>query len=123
MDTTCDYCITPRRSPRLTARDTFDVYVHELSPDMKVSSESDVLHRVSNNSSLLAIVALLKTYEEEKKMYTPAKGLFWIRKGTKQIVSLRGTEDLEACKLEYKGSKSIHLACQAVNLEKGTVFL
>ena len=58
---------------------------------------------------------LMKT---TKKMYNPAKGLYWFRKGKKQLVSLKSPEDLQTCKDEYKGN--LHLACHKVSLEKSS---
>lgn len=90
--------------------------MHELSKDMKVSSNSDVLHKVSADSTIQEINTLLKTYSNDEKVYTPSKGLYWLRKGSKQIVSLRNEEDLAKCKEEYK-QLCIRLACHAIYLK------
>ena len=62
---------------------------------MKVLGHADVLHKVCSDSTLEDITVLLKTYEDDKKIYNPAKGLYWLRKGTKQLVSLKSPEDLQ----------------------------
>lgn len=82
---------------------------------MKVSSHADILQKVSSNSTLEDITVLLKTYEDDKKLYTPAKGLYWLQKGTKQLVSLKSEQDLQTCKEFYKGN--LRLACHTVSLE------
>lgn len=110
--------LTPRRSPTLCVRPAFDIYVYELGPDSKVLGHADVLHKVSADATLEENTVLLRTYQDEKKMYNPSKGLFWLRKGTKQLVSLKSPEDLQACKNEYKSN--LRIACHTVNLQSGT---
>jgi hypothetical protein len=108
---------SPRRSPRNKASSsTIDVFVHELSQDLKVSANADVLHKVSSDSSIEEIITMLQTYDSAEKVYIPSKGLYWLRKGSKQIVSLRKAEDLQTCKEEYKGN--IRVACHAVIIHK-----
>ena len=63
-----------------------DIYVFEINEDMKVIGHADVLHKVDKDATLDEIIALLRTYKE--KLYDPSKGLFWLRKGSKQLVSL-----------------------------------
>ena len=92
--------------------------MHELGPDLKVLGHADVLHKVSSDSTIEDITCLLRTYEDDKKMFNPAKGLYWLRKGKKQLVSLKSPEDLQTCKDEYKGD--LHLACHTVGLEKSS---
>lgn len=92
--------------------------MHELGPDLKVLGHADVLHKVSSHSTIEDITCLLRTYEDDKKMFNPAKGLYWLRKGKKQLVSLKSPEDLQTCKDEYKGD--FHLACHTVSLEKSS---
>lgn len=92
--------------------------MHELGPDLKVLGHADVLHKVSSHSTIEDITCLLRTYEDDKKMFNPAKGLYWLRKGKKQLVSLKSPEDLQTCKDEYKGD--LHLACHTVRLEKSS---
>lgn len=79
---------------------------------MKVVGHADVLHKVSKDSTIDDITILLRTYEDSNKLYNPSKGLFWLRKGTKQLVSLKSSEDLQACKDEYNGD--IRIACHTV---------
>lgn len=92
--------------------------MHGLGPDLKVLGHADVLHKVCSDSSIEDITCLLRTYEDSKKMFNPAKGLYWLRKGKKQLVSLKSKEDLQTCKDEYKGD--LHLACHTVSLEKSS---
>lgn len=40
-------------------------------------------------------------------MFNPAKGLYWLRKGKKQLVSLKSPEDLQTCKDEYKALRNL----------------
>ena len=113
--------LTPRRSPRIQEKvGKFDIFVFELSQDMKVMGHADVLHKVSKDSTIDDITVLLRTYEDNNKFYNPSKGLFWLRKGTKQLVSLKSSDDLQACKDEYKGD--IRIACPTVRTS-GTVSL
>ena len=112
-----DQVQTPRRSPRARDR-TFDIDVHERGLDMKVSGHADVLHKVCANATLKDITLLLKTDEDDKKLYTPAKGLYWPQKGTKQLVSLKSAEGLQTCKDVYKGN--LRLSCYTVSLEKSS---
>ncbi|KAK3753355.1 hypothetical protein QZH41_018860, partial [Actinostola sp. cb2023] len=108
--------VTPRRSPRI-ANSCFDIFVYEMAKDMKVCTTANVLHKVSRDASLKEITTLLQTYLDEAIVYTPAKGLYWLRKGAKQPVSLRTEQDLQSCKNEYKG-QNIRLACHAIQLQK-----
>lgn len=79
---------------------------------------ADVLHKVCSDSTIEDIICLLRTYQDDKKMYNPAKGLYWLRKGKEQLVSLKSPEDLQTCKDEYKGN--LCLACHTVSLEKSS---
>ena len=83
---------------------------------MKVLAHADVLHKVWSDSTLEDITVLLKTYKDDNKLYAPAKGVYWLRKGTKQLVSLKSAEDLQASQDEYKGN--LRLACHTVSLRK-----
>ena len=92
--------------------------MHELGPDLKVLGHADVLHKVCSDSTTEDITCPLRTNEDDKKMFNPAKGLYWLQKGKKQLVSLKSPEDLQTCKDEYKGN--LHLACHTVSLEKSS---
>lgn len=94
-----------------------DIFVYEMSPDKKVLTTSNVLHKVNCDTSLQELITLLKTYDDESLIYTPAQGLYWLRKGGKQPVSLCKEQDLEICKKEYNG-KNLRLACCTVGLQK-----
>lgn len=111
---------TPRRSPRLLSRNptsTMDVFVYEMTADKKVLTTSNVLHKVSCDAKLEEITTLLQTYPSDTTIYTPTTGLFWLRKGTKQPVSLSSDQDLDTCKAEYK-SQSMRLACRVVDIQR-----
>lgn len=80
---------------------------------MKVMGHADILHKVSRDATIDDITILLRTYQDPNKIYNPSKGLFWLRKGSKQLVSLKYADDLQACKDEYK--TDIRIACHAVS--------
>lgn len=90
----------------------------EINEEMKVIGHADVLHKVGKDVTLDEIIALLRTYKD--KLYDPSKGLFWLKKGSKQLVSLRSSDDLHSCKNEYTGD--IRIACQIAR-SKGTYSL
>lgn len=106
---------TPRRSPRVLARSTMDIFLHEITKDMKVSADAELVHQVNCDTNYKDLVITLKTYESQEKVYNPSKGLYYLRKGTKQLVSLKQDNDLEKCKEEY-GYKQIRLACHVVHM-------
>lgn len=106
---------TPRRSPRVMARSTMDIFLHEITKDMKVSADAEIVHKVNCDTTYKDLVTLLKTYESQEKVYTPSKGLYYLRKGTKQLVSLKQDNDLEKCKEEYS-CKQLRLACHVVHM-------
>lgn len=60
-------------------------------------------------------------------IYVPTSGLYWLRKGTKQCVSIKNDEDLKSAITEYTSKNgqisSINIACLAVDKPKpsGTV--
>lgn len=105
---------TPRKSPRIQAKG-IDIFVHQVNQDLKISTNSDVIHKVRANSSVADVKSLLESYGCTEKVYVPTKGLYWIRKGTKQLVSLRNDEDLATCKQEYT-KEGIRIACRAFSL-------
>lgn len=108
-----------RRSPRFTPR--FDVYLFDVTKNKKgepvLSKTSTILHGVDHDCSLSDLKLLIRAHEDQSgTVYVPATGLFWLRKGTRQMVKLNVQADLENCKNEYNKPKlqSIRLACAAV---------
>ena len=85
-------------------------------------SKTTTLIRVATDVSLVDLKALVRA-QSESVMYTPARGFFWLRKGTKQLVELKSEEDLQNCKSDYaKGGKpetGIRIACSTLDLEAG----
>ena len=59
---------------------------------------------------------LLINIQNDAALYVPRKNLIWLRKGSKQPVSLKTDQDLETCKKEY-GTGSIRIACEVVMSE------
>lgn len=110
----------PRRSPRLNAS-TFDVFLFDVTNNKKgepvVSKHSSIIHGIAQDCSLQDLKSLIRTHEDQSgTVYVPATGLFWLRKGTKQLVKLNVKADLDNCKKEYSKPKlqSIRLACVSV---------
>ena len=126
---------SPRRSPRLSARSSsatavapsMDVFLFQVTNttkgDPRLSKTTTLIHSVATDASLADLKALVRAHESEGIMYVPAKGLFWLRKGTKQLVELKSEADFQNCKTEYsKGGKpptGIRIACLSVNLDAG----
>lgn len=107
-----------RRSPRLTQK--YDVYLFDVTKNKKgepvLSKTSTILHEVNYDCSLSDLKLLIRAHEDHGTVYVPATGLFWLRKGTRQMVKLNVQADLDNCKREYNKPKlqSIRLACAAV---------
>lgn len=99
-----------------------DVFVFEITVEKKVGSTSNVLHKVSYDISLNELKAVLKTYENNSLVYTPDAGLYWLRKGNKQPVSICNDQDFQACKNEYRG-ENVRIACRAVSLSGKKIML
>ena len=80
------------------------------------------LIRVATDVSLVDLKALVRA-QSESVMYTPARGFFSLRKGTKQLVQLKSEEDLQNCKSDKaKGGKpatGIRIVCSSLDLEAG----
>lgn len=77
----------------------------------KISSSAEIIHRVGIDSTVEDIINLLNN--KSGTCYIP-KGVFWLRKGNKNPVSLKTDEDLQKCKQEYRGTNSIRIACPVV---------
>lgn len=55
------------------------------------------------------------------KVFVPTKGLYWLRKGNKQMVQLQTDDDWQSCLKEYTVTKgnisSVRIACAAVSID------
>lgn len=78
----------------------------------KIFSSAEIIHGVERDASLQDIINLINNKSDT--CYIPKKGIFWLRKGNKNPVSLKTDEDLQKCQQEYRGSNSIRLACAIV---------
>ncbi|KAK3745997.1 hypothetical protein QZH41_017315 [Actinostola sp. cb2023] len=119
----------PRRSPRIASRrndQVMDVFVFEATKsktakngDMKLSQTSVVLRGFSIEKALSKLKESLKTTDTTTLVFVPSKGLFWLRKGNKQIVSLNTDDDLKCCIENYKDAKgnvkTIRIACASLD--------
>ena len=72
-----------RRSPRLQAQ-VADIFIYPFV-NGKVLATADTLHNVLCNGTLSNIMLLIVTLGTEN-FYTPKKGLYWLRKGTRQLL-------------------------------------
>ena len=130
--------ITPRRSPRLAltrststatsvpATALMDVFVFEVmntkQNEPKISKSSILLQDVNEECTLSVLKEQLRAFDGSQNLFVPASGLFWLRKGSKQMVQLKTEKDLAFCKDEcmdkVKGRvNSIRVACAAVSVE------
>lgn len=125
--------VSPRRSPRVAAAKSLalqdqecEAFIYQLergkSNDKKLSNTSSVLHGiVADQLDLDGLTTMLKTMDTDNssRIFVPSKGLYWIRKGNKQLVALGTDNDLKCCFKEYKDSKghvkSIRIACPAIS--------
>ena len=98
---------TPRRSPRLV-KNIYNIFLHKVEEGSgKIFSTAEVIHDLSK------IMELLINIQNDAVLYVPRKNLFWLRKGSKQPVSLKTDQGLEMCKKEY-GAGSIRIVCEVV---------
>lgn len=74
---------------------------------------ADTLHNVPCNGTLSDIMLLIVTLDTEN-LYTPKKGLYWLRKGTRQLVALKSDEDLASCRREYGHKVPLKIACECI---------
>lgn len=101
-----------RKSPRLQAQKVSDVFIHPYV-NGKVLPTADTLHNLSHSETLSNIILMIVSLETEN-LYAPKKGLFWLRKGTKQPVALKSDEDLASCRREYGLKVPIRIACECI---------
>ena len=103
-----------RKSPRLQAlnQKVSDIFVHPYV-NGKVLQTVDTLHNLSSNESLSDITLRIVSLDTEN-LYTPKKGLYWLRKGTKQLVALKSDEDLASCRREYGQKVPLKIACECI---------
>ena len=124
--------ITPRRSPRLTSmrspmeKGSMDIFVFAVDNSKqgapKLSKTSFLLKDFSEDCPLSALKQHLKATDDANQLFLPANGIFWLRKGTKQMVQLKSENDFVSCKDEYRDKSkgrvsSIRVACCAINIE------
>lgn len=114
--------ISPRRSPRVEARRReceTEAFVFQIETgknnEAKLSNTSVVLHGLPEQVTLDGLKSMLKTMDSSSStVFVPSNGLFWIRKGKKQLVALTTDDDLRCCFEEYN-AKAIRIACAAVS--------
>ena len=109
----------PRRSPRLSS--AFDIFLFDVTNNKKgepvLSKTSTTIHGVAQDCSLQNLKSFIRAHEDQSgTVYLPGTGLFWLRKGTRQLVKLNIEADLDNCKKEYSKPKlqSIRVACVSV---------
>lgn len=125
-----------RRSPRLMAStntskehpkvNIMDVFLFEVSKNQrgepKISKTASVLHNIATDITLGDLKCLLRQNETSSSaIFVPSAGLYYVRKGCKQMVDLKTENDLISCKEEYKDMKDkklshIRIACATVDI-------
>lgn len=96
--------------------DIFVFKAEEVRGRINVSGAAKTLHKVDKNSSLEEIKMLLRSYNDKDAVFVPLKGLYWMKKGTKQCVALQSDSDL-AKAIEQYGSTNLCLACGTLSLQ------
>lgn len=103
-----------------------DVFVFKVmntkQNEPKISKSSILLQDVNEECTLSVLKERLRAFDGSQNLFVPASGLFWLRKGSKQLVQLKTEKDLAFCKDEYwdkvKGRvNSVRVACAAVSVE------
>lgn len=119
-----------RNSARPAPMVNMDVYLFEVTKtakgDPKLSKTLTVLHDVAQDCNVAGLKALIRSHQTGPVIYVPGNGLFWLRKGTKQLVQLKTEADFQNCKQEYncKGKlQSIRIACASVNIDRPGLWL
>ena len=81
--------------------------------DPKLSKTANVVHDVDQECNLSDLKSLIRNNSSRTTVYAPGSGLYWLRKGSKQLVQLSSEADLANCKKEYGIGKdnSIRIAC------------
>lgn len=105
----------PRRSPRLN-KQVMDVFLYEVV-DGKISTSSRIIHNVSTRATIKELTNLIHGQICDDVIFVPTKGMYWLRKGSKQLVSMKSQEDFEAGKKEYAES-NIRIACVTVQSDQ-----
>ena len=112
-----------RRSPRLAAK-TIQLFVYkatERNNQIKVSGSADILRDIPMQISVHQLASKLRCFEGDV-VYVPTSGMYWLRKGTKQCVSMKNDEDLKSAITEYTSKNgqisSINIACCTVDRPK-----
>ena len=103
-----------------------DVFVFKVmntkQNEPKISKSSILLQDINEECTLSVLKEQLRAFDGSQNLFVPASGLFWLRKGSKQLVQLKTEKDLAFCKDEYwdkvKGRvNSVRVACAAVSVE------
>ena len=109
-----------RRSPRIAER-MLQIFVYKATQknkQIKVSGSADVLRDVSKQSTVQQLANRLRFIDGDA-VYVPTSGLFWLRKGTKQCVSLKTDDDFMLAINEYTSKNGhispINIACFTVD--------
>ncbi|KXJ23339.1 uncharacterized protein LOC110250738 [Exaiptasia diaphana] len=101
-----------RRSPRLSKK--MDVFLYAVGIDGKVSSSSEIIHNVSTTTTLKELTNLILEHSRDDTIYAPTKGIWWMRKGSKQLVSMKTEEDFHAGAQEYNET-NVRIACVTID--------
>jgi len=92
---------------------------------MKLSKTSVILHGIPHDCNLTKLKQELNN-AEGRRVFVPANGLYWLRKGNKQLVQLKTDHDWQSCRDDYRDAKgnmsSVRIACVAVNCETSCKF-
>ena len=91
-----------RRSPRIAAM-MLQLFVHkatEKNNQIKVSGSADILRDIPIQSTIQQLASKLREYDGDV-IYVHTNGLYWLRKGTKQCVSLKTDQDFRSAITEY----------------------
>ena len=98
------------------------IFVHKATKkprQIKVSGSADILRDIPKRTTVQELVNRLRMIDGDKSVYVPTRGLFWLRKGTKQCVKLKTDEDFESALSEYTNKNgtisSISIACSTVD--------
>ena len=83
--------------------------------DGKVGTTAQAIHNISKTTDLKKLIDLIVLQNTLQRVYAPSEGVYWLRKGSKQPVSMKTDMDLDICKKEYSGGKSIRIACTAID--------
>ena len=75
--------------------------------EQKVSKTSLLLQDLKEGCTLSTLKERLRGLDGSSTLFVPANGLFWLRKGTKQLVQLKTANDFASCKDEYREKSKV----------------